>query len=79
MRQYLSLREHFKRGNARDQALAVMCERPLNERDAGPGVASGSAKETEVRFAPDSPLEGAGFEPSVPHDSDDGFRSNSPA
>ena len=27
----------------------------------------------------DSPLEGAGFEPSVPHDSDDGFRSNSPA
>jgi hypothetical protein len=26
-----------------------------------------------------SPLEGGGFEPSVPRDSDDGFRSNSPA
>jgi hypothetical protein len=46
----------------RDQALAVMCERPLNERDAGSGVASGSAKETEVRFAPDSPLEGDGLD-----------------
>ena len=30
------------------------------------------------KFA-DSPLEGAGFELSVPRDSDDGFRSNSPA
>jgi hypothetical protein len=32
-----------------------------------------------VRFALDSPLEGDGFEPSVPRDRDDGFRSNSPA
>jgi hypothetical protein len=30
-------------------------------------------------FVADSLLEGAGFEPSVPRDSDDGFRSNSPA
>jgi hypothetical protein len=31
------------------------------------------------KFATDSSLEGDGFEPSVPGDSDDGFRSNSPA
>ena len=30
----------------------------------------------EVRFAIDSPLEGEGFEPSVPRDRDDGFRSH---
>jgi hypothetical protein len=33
----------------------------------------------KTKFAADSALEGAGFEPSVPRDSDDGFRSNSPA
>jgi hypothetical protein len=33
----------------------------------------------EIEFAPDSPLEEARFEPSVPRDSDDGFRLNSPA
>jgi hypothetical protein len=32
-----------------------------------------------IRFVPDSPVEGDGFEPSVPRDSDDGFRLNSPA
>src|SRR5439155_3699431 len=31
------------------------------------------------RFAPDSPVEEARFEPSVPRDSDDGYRLNSPA
>src|SRR5712671_41393 len=38
-----------------------------------------SAPIEKVRFALDSPLERAGFEPSVPRDRDDGFRSNSPA
>jgi hypothetical protein len=46
--------------------------------DAKCGLPFGFARERN-RFAMDSPLEGAGFEPSVPRDSDDGFRSNSPA
>ncbi len=33
----------------------------------------------EIEFAPDSPLEGDGFEPSVPRDKDDRFHSTSPA
>ena len=33
----------------------------------------------EIEFTPDSPLKEARFEPSVPRDSDDGFRLNSPA
>jgi hypothetical protein len=35
--------------------------------EANPGCAP------KVRFAVDSPLEGAGFEPSVPRITDDGF------
>jgi hypothetical protein len=31
-------------------------------------------RELEVRFAPDSPLEEGGFEPSVPPKPDNGFR-----
>ena len=44
------------------------------------GVTAPGLRQTpRDRFVADSPLEGAGFEPSVPRDSDDGFRSNSPA
>jgi hypothetical protein len=45
-------------------------------RRAASSWAANRSGEHTIGFAVDSPLEGAGFEPSVPRDRDDGFRSN---
>jgi hypothetical protein len=58
----------------------VQVRRTYSARDYGPNADAIGMRPTKAQgVSMDSLLEGAGFEPSAPRDSDDGFRSNSPA
>jgi hypothetical protein len=52
-----ALKAHYTLGPPSESSLPMLAPRTINRWNAPP----------KVRFAPDSPVEEAGFEPSVPH------------